>query len=119
MMCLKYRTILLIVIKNPWVILLTSGLLFDIATALDLVPFRHLAINVATAVERWRHLRDNCRIKIASKNRNCRDAKFFLIFCRKKQWTNAKSERSKGRGLAICRRRKIYAMIGVELRPYG
>ena len=50
MMCLKYRIILLIVIKNPWVILLTSGLLFDIATALDLVPYRHLAINIATAV---------------------------------------------------------------------
>ena len=48
MMCLKYRIILLIVIKNPWVILLTSGLLFDIATAL--VPYRHLAVTVATAV---------------------------------------------------------------------
>ena len=53
------------------------------------------------------------------KNRNCGDAKFFLICCRKKQRTNAKSERSKCRGLAICRCRKIYAMIGVELRPYG
>ena len=40
-------------------------------------------------------------------------------FCRKKQRTNAKSERSKGRVLAICRRRKIYALIGVELRPCG
>ena len=42
MMCLKYRIILLIVIKNPWVILLTSGLLFDIATVLDLIPHRHV-----------------------------------------------------------------------------
>ena len=40
----------LIVIKNPWVILLTSGLLFDITTALHLVLYRHLAANVATAV---------------------------------------------------------------------
>ena len=118
MMCLKYRIILLIVIKNPWVILLTSGLLFDIAPALDLVPYRHLAVNVATAVYRWRHLRDNCRIKIGSKNRNCGDAIFFF-FCRKKQRTNAKSERSKCRGLAICRRRQLYAMIGVELRTCG
>ena len=59
------------------------------------------------------------RMKIASKNRNCGDAKFFLIFCRKKQRTNAKSEPSKGHGLAICMRRQIYAMIGVELIPYG
>ena len=66
---------------------------------------------------RWRHLPENCRIKIASKNRNCVDAKFFLIFCLKEQRTNAKSERSKGRGRAICRRRKCYAIIGVELRP--
>ena len=50
MMCLKYRIILLIVIKNPWVILLASGLLFDIATTLHIVPYRHLAVNVATAV---------------------------------------------------------------------
>ena len=42
-------------------------------------------------------MRENCRIKIASKNRNCRDAKFFFIFVAKKR-TNAKSERSKGRG---------------------
>ena len=68
---------------------------------------------------RWRHLLENCRIKIASKNRNCGDAKFFLIFCRKEQRTNAKSEWSKGRGLAMCRRRKNYAMIGVELRSCG
>ena len=64
----------------------------------------------------WRHLRENCRIKITSKNRNCGDAKFFLIYCRKRQRTNAKSERAKGRGLAICRRRKMYAMIGPILR---
>ena len=68
---------------------------------------------------RWRHLREHYRIKIASKNRNCGDAKFSFICCRKKQRTNAKSERSKGRGLAICRHRQIYATIGVELRPYG
>ena len=37
----------LIVITNPWVILLTSGLLFDITTALHLVLYRHLAVNVA------------------------------------------------------------------------
>ena len=61
----------------------------------------------------------NCRIKIAPKHRNYGDAKFFLIFCRKKQRTNAKSEWSKGRGLAICRRRKIYVIIGVELIPFG
>ena len=59
MMCLKYRIILLIVIKNPWVNLHTSGLLFDIATALHLVLYRHLAVNVATAMRRWRHLREN------------------------------------------------------------
>ena len=68
---------------------------------------------------RWQHLRENCRIKIASENRNCGDAKFFLIFCRNKQRTNAKSKRSNDRGMAICRRRKNYAMIGVEVRPYG
>ena len=66
---------------------------------------------------RWRHLRENCHIKIASKNRNCGDAKFFFIFCRKKQRTNANSERSKGGRYATCRRRKIYAMIGVEFTP--
>ena len=27
------------------------------------LPFRHLAINVATAVEPWRHLRENCSVK--------------------------------------------------------
>ena len=32
---------------------------------------------------------------------------------------NAKSEPSKCSGLAISRRRQIYAMIGVELRPQG
>ena len=68
---------------------------------------------------RWRQLRENSRVKVVSKHRNCGDAKFFLIFFRKKQRTNAKSERSKDRVLAICRRRKMYAMIGVELRPYG
>ena len=46
-------------------------------------------------------------------------AKFMIIFSVKKQRTNAKCERSKGRGQAISRRRKIYAMIGVELRPCG
>ena len=38
---------------------------------------------------------------------------------RKKQRINAKSEPSKGSGLAISRRRQIYAMIGVELRTPG
>ena len=38
---------------------------------------------------------------------------------RKKQRINAKSEPSKGSGLAISRRRQIYAMIGVELRTLG
>ena len=33
--------------ENPWVILLTSGLLFDITTGLHLVLYRHLAVNVA------------------------------------------------------------------------
>ena len=37
----------------------------------------------------------------------------------KKQRINAKSEPSKCSGLAISRRRQIYAMIGVELRPQG
>ena len=37
-------------------------------------------------------------------------------FFRKKQMINAKSKRSKCCGLAISRRRQIYAMIGVELR---
>ena len=32
---------------------------------------------------------------------------------------NAKREPSKGSGLAISRRRRIYAMIGVELRTHG
>ena len=35
----------------------------------------------------------------------------------KKQSINAKSEPSKCSGLAIPRRRRIYAMIGVEFRP--
>ena len=38
---------------------------------------------------------------------------------KKKQRINAKSEPSKCSGLAISRRRQIYAMIGVELRPLG
>ena len=54
----------LIVINNPGVILLTSGLLFDITTVLHLVLYRHLAVNVATAIGRWRHLRKNSRIQI-------------------------------------------------------
>ena len=37
----------------------------------------------------------------------------------KKQRINAKSQPSKCSGLAISRRRQIYAMIGVELRPHG
>ena len=41
------------------------------------------------------------------------------VFFRKKQRINAKSERSKCCGLAISRRRQIYAMIGVELRMPG
>ena len=40
-------------------------------------------------------------------------------FRKKKQRINAKSEPSKGSGLAISRRRQIYAMIGVELRTPG
>ena len=40
-------------------------------------------------------------------------------FFRKNQRINAKSERSKCCGLAISRRRQIYAMIGVELRTLG
>ena len=38
---------------------------------------------------------------------------------KKKQRINAKSEPSKCSGLAISRRRQIYARIGVELRPQG
>ena len=49
------------------------------------------------------------------KNENC-SVKFFSV---KKQRINAKSEASKGSGLAISRRRQIYAMIGVELRMHG
>ena len=37
----------------------------------------------------------------------------------KKQRINAKSEQSKCSGLAISRRRQIYARIGVELWPLG
>ena len=37
----------------------------------------------------------------------------------KKQSVNAKSEPSKCSGLAISRRRQIYAMIGVEFRLHG
>ena len=37
----------------------------------------------------------------------------------KKQSINAKSEPSKCSGLAISRGIRIYAMIGVELRPLG
>ena len=40
-------------------------------------------------------------------------------FCKKKKRINAKSEPSKGSGLAISRHRQIYAMIGVELRTRG
>ena len=40
-------------------------------------------------------------------------------FFRKKQTIDAKSERFKCCGLAISRRRQIYAMIGVELRTRG
>ena len=38
---------------------------------------------------------------------------------KKKQRINEKSEASKCSGLAISRRRQIYAMIGVEIRPQG
>ena len=38
---------------------------------------------------------------------------------KKKQRINAKSEPPKCSGLALSRRRHIYAMIGVELRPQG
>ena len=54
-----------------------TGQPFDVATALHL-PFRHLAINVATAVQRWRHLRENCSVKIASKNRTCDEMRKYL-----------------------------------------
>ena len=37
----------------------------------------------------------------------------------KKQSINAKSEPSKCSGLAISRRRRIYAMVGVEFQPQG
>ena len=43
----------------------------------------------------------------------------FMIFCRKKQRTNAKKVSNKGPGLARCRRRKIYAMIAVEMGAPG
>ena len=52
MMCLKYRIILLIVIKNPWVILLTYFLLRVTLISdhsLAALPFRHPAINAKTA----------------------------------------------------------------------
>ena len=56
---------------------LPAGLLFDIATALP-PGFRHLAMNVATAVERWRHMRENCSVKIVSKNRICSEMRHYL-----------------------------------------
>ena len=49
------------------------------------------------------------------KRENC-SVTFFPV---KKQRINAKSEPSKGSGLAISRRRQIYAMIGMELRTRG
>ena len=44
----------------------------------------------------------------------------IIIFFVKQQWTIKRKKRShKGRGLATCRRRKIDAMIAVELRSPG
>ena len=116
MMCLKYRIILLIVIKNPLVILLTYFLLrgaapypaagaltaplrpFDIptfssaSTVCMRLSFLHLAINlicrraVATSVR-----------KLQRKHRKMwqNATLFMMIFCRKKQRTNAKSSGTK------------------------
>ena len=50
------------------------------------------------------------------KRENCSVKSFFFV---KKQRINTKSEPSKRSGLAISRRRQIYAMIGVELRTHG
>ena len=48
----------------------------------------------------------------------CNAALFY--FFRKKQSTIKRKKRShKGRGLATCRRRKMDAMIAVELRLHG
>ena len=47
----------------------------------------------------------NCRIKIASKNRNCGNAKFVLIFCRKN-----KGQMQKASGTKVADRQHI----GVE-----
>ena len=63
---------------------------------------------------RWRYLAINTKTRYMVK---C--GEIYDDFCRKKQRVNAKSERSKGCGQVICRRRKMYAMIGDELRPYG
>ena len=43
----------------------------------------------------------------------------FMIFCRKKTKHKRKKRSHKGRGLARCRRRKIYPMIAVELGALG
>ena len=69
-----------------------------------------------SAVERWDH-RSRCAI-----DRLRRSIRFHRIcgvvnvfFCRKKTKDKRKKRSHKGRGLARCRRRKIYAMIAVEL----
>ena len=42
-----------------------------------------------------------------------------MIFCRKKIKDKRKKRSHKGRGLARCRRRKIDAMIAVDLGSHG
>ena len=90
MMCLKYRIILLIY-EEPVEIFThqcfapgrrpvprskKAGLHFDIATALH-VPFRHISINVATAVAVAISTRKLHR-KIASKNSICGEMRDYL-----------------------------------------
>ena len=79
------KLVVRIVIKNPWVILLTSGMLFDIGTALHLVSYRHLAIR------RWRHPRKLPR-KDRIYNCNCDDMRnSFLIFVEKNKGQTQKA----------------------------
>ena len=65
-----------------------------------LITIQHVGITCRRAV---------CAVGVATLNANSV----------KKQSINAKSERSKCSGLAISRRRQIYAMIGVEFRLHG
>ena len=49
----------------------------------------------------------------------CNAAIFIIIFRKKQRIIKRKKQSHKDRRLATCRRRKIDAMIAVELRPHG